>query len=185
MSATTVFVLEVAITDLLMLRKSDDLARQIGSDYCSCMFSRFGLKKEFVEVDAVPVRELSMVEIEGPWEPVCWIGASTLTIGTGVKWGVFLADSDERASVLREVACLASSFQASAVIGFGSESSAYDLAVAGALVSAVKERLESEMTGLSLNSCLDRDLNLLVNEIGEMENELERGFFEIHVIHAG
>ena len=184
MSATTIFVIDVTIADLLALRKSDDLLQKIGKDYCGCIFRRFGLSRESVEVDPVAIHELGMVELDGPWESVCWIGASTLTIGTGVKWGVFFADPDERASVIREVACLASSFGASVVIGFSSESSAYDLATAGAAVPAVKERLGFEMSGFNLNSCLDGNLDSLVNEIGEMGAELEFGFFEIRVNHA-
>lgn len=145
------------------------------------MLTKFGIEKNFVEVNPVPISELNIVELDGPGESVCWIGASTLTIGTGVKWGVFLSDSGERASVFREVACLASSFHASSIVGFGSGSSAYDLATAGAALSAIKEKLGGELSGFSFNACLDADLGSLVDEIDRIEDELESGFFEIHV----
>lgn len=181
MSATTIFAFEVSITDLLKLKKTDELARQIGNDYCNCMLTKFGLEKNFVEVGPVAISELDMVELDGPWESVCWIGASTLTIGTGVKWGVFLSDSDERASVLREVTCLASSFHVSSIVGFSSGSSAYDLATAGVALSAIKEKLSSELGVLRFDACLNSGIGWLVDEIGQMEEKLEFGFFEIHI----
>jgi hypothetical protein len=180
-SATTIIVFEVTTTDLLRLRKSDDLAQKLGKDYCSCMLEKFDLKKEG-EVDPVFLRELGMVELDGPWESVCWVGSSTLTIGTGVKWGVFLTDSIERASVLREMVCLASSFQSSEIFCFCSSSAAYDLATNGASVLAIKEKLRSELVCKHIDFFFDDDITSLIDEIGAVKVDLERFFFEMRVV---
>lgn len=181
MSATIVLVIDTGTTNY-SAAESRDLLVALGDSFISCMGLR-NSKRAIRHVQRVPMEELPLVELEGPWDATCDAGVSTLKLGFGIKWGVFLDDPVERAACLRETICIARAAGASRVVGFANEdygAAAYELAIAGSSfddvirsLSGAKRVKVTSKVGLSIEAISDR--------LGVLQDLLECGYFVIDV----
>ena len=78
MSATFAFVIDTGDSNF---RKSDsrELFTRVGDSFVTCMGLK-GQDQAAREVRRVAVDGLSLIELEGPWDAICYAGASTLQL---------------------------------------------------------------------------------------------------------
>jgi hypothetical protein len=180
LSISTIISFDTNIGNLLSFGPSNELAQHLAKGYCECMQARFRVDRAYKDVSIDPVSEADMVWLNGPWKGSGWIGASSLTLGTGVKWGVFLTDQEERIDVLREALCLAEHLKTGTMIFFNSGERAFDVATDGAPLPDIVNALNAEARAVfEVSSPADADA--LAESIRHLSDSLEEGYFKVLV----
>ena len=144
MSARARLIIDAESIDLLTCNK--ECLDSIGLKFISYL-GALGEKRDLVAVERIVLPGVQVVELEGPWRSSCWLGSSTVTMGTGEKWGVFLSDEMVRKEILMEVLCLAKILESRVLIGYASgglDSNADDLAITGGDIDSVASELQKD-----------------------------------------
>lgn len=181
MGASTMVFLDAALGDLRELDQSGDLARSVGANYCECMLENFGVHRSNVDVRTDRDSDSGIVELSGPWDAISRVGKSSLALSTVVKWGVFLSDTEERISILREVLCLTKVFASTKVVIFSSDSSAYDFAIEGGGCAAVLGALELGWRRFAFSVSPSDFVEFLTTKILDLGDDMDGGYLEIDI----
>lgn len=180
LSATIALVIDTDID--FRSSESRELFTRVKRSFLSCMGSR-GPDQASREIRRVAIEGLQLVELEGPWGADCYVGSTTLQLGFGLKWGVFLEDAVDRTACLRETICLARAVRSSRFVGFANQDyglDAYELALAGSSFDDVVEAMSSarrvEVTG---NRGLTAET--ISERLGVLGELLEEGYFVVRL----
>lgn len=179
MSAGTAFVIGVTSIDLVSC--SADELQLVGSRFVECFGSSAGmLDPRAVERVAIPA--LNLTELDGPWESVCWIGPSTLTISPDEKWAVFVQDRRVRARILQEVVSLAHALGATILIGFafgGICTRGGDMAVEGMNSADILNEMERLDFCFGEFSVPEPDLDRISSIVEDFHGDDRGGYFVV------
>ena len=158
----------------------------IAGIYRRCMGDA-GINTPPTEVRPFHLTELGMVELDGPWQSVAWIGSRALTLGVGQKWGVFLTDPQERVAILQEAVCLGRAVNCRQLVGFpdqGRGQVAAELSLSGASVPELVAKLEQDgLKRFELSVRRDASIESLSIKLGEMAAKVDDGFFVINFVN--
>ena len=181
MSDSTVIVFDAGFGDLRALDPAGDIAARLLAKYFECANRRSSVRSHQVGISLQRDSLSSTVWMDGPWKGVCRVGQSVLSIGTGVKWGVFLEVKPEMIEVLQEADCLAFAFGAAAVAFFSTSSAAYDMACEGRPYEEIVSLLASSLSGCKVHVSGERFVETVSMAIATKAEILEDGFLEVIV----
>lgn len=176
-------VVDVAGINLLDVEGGSAFWASLGREYRENM-AVAGKTVPKVEVVPVKLPELGMVELDGPWNAVCWLGAQTVIMGLGIKWGFFQSDADARRHAFSEALCIAKVFRATKLLAFPSGEfglDAYAAALEGASLPALVEKLDGVASPIKLSIHEFKNSGDLSATITNFSDELDRGFIIVEL----
>jgi hypothetical protein len=183
LSANTAMVADVVGMNLLEVEEGSALWASLGKAYRENMAAA-GRAVPSVEVVPVKVLELDLVELDGPWDAICWLGAWTVVMGVGVKWGEFQSDVNARSYALREALCIAKAFKATKLLVFPSSEfglNAYAEALDGYALPVLVEKLVEVASPIKLSIKDINDYSSLSEKITQFSEGLDCSFIVLEL----